>query len=143
MENIGEEGIVTEIKGKIATVRINKAAACAHCKSGCMEQGGFMVTEAENSAGAKVGDTVILKFDSKAALSASFITFGPPLLALLLGAILGHALGVGLGYEKNSQLFSIGGAIILFILSFIPVGIYDRRLKKGGTCNVNIVAVRN
>ena len=91
-----------------------------------MEQGGFMVTEAENPAGAQVGDKVRLQFNSRAALTAILIVFGLPLLALLLGVILTPVVAGQIGYRDHSQLLSIGVGMVLFFLqteaSFSPSG---------------------
>ncbi len=139
--SIREEGVVTEIHGHIATVRIDKAGACARCNVGCMEQGGGMVTEAANPTGAQVGDTVQLAFNPRAALTASLLTFGVPLLALLLGVILATVVAGQIDYQGNRQLLSIGAGAILFVLSFIPLRSYDRRIKESGTYNVVVVEV--
>ncbi|MFC1718110.1 SoxR reducing system RseC family protein [Candidatus Poribacteria bacterium] len=139
--SIREEGVVTEVHGHMATVRIDKAGACARCKVGCMEQGGGMVTEAANPTGAQVGDTVQLAFNPRAALTASLITFGVPLLALLLGVILASVVADQIDYQGSRQLVSIGTGAILFVLSFIPLRAYDRRIKEGGTYNVVVLEV--
>ena len=139
--SIREEGVVTEIHGQMATVRINKAGACARCKVGCMERGGAMVTEAANPTGAQVGDKVRLAFNPRAALTASLITFGVPLLALLIGVILATVVADQMDYQGNRQLLSIGAGAILLVLSFIPLRAYDRHLKEGGTYNAVVTEV--
>ena len=141
LESIQEEGIVIETRGKTATVQINRSSACAHCKAGCMEQGGFMVTEAENSAGAQAGDTVRLEFNPRAALTAVLIVFGLPLAALLLGAIITAVVADMVGYGDRSQLLSIAAGAILFFLTFIPIRAYDRRVKRSGSRNVAVAEI--
>jgi len=141
MESIREEGLVTEIHGHMATVRIDKAGACARCNVGCMEKGGAIVTEAANPTGAEAGDTVLLAFNPRAALTASLLTFGVPLLALFLGIILATVIANQIDYQGNRQLLSIGAGAILFVLSFIPLCIYDRRVQEGGTYNVVVEKV--
>jgi len=100
-----------------------------------------MIAEAENSAGAQVGDTVRLEFSSGAALTAILMVFGLPLLALLLGVILAAAVADQMGYQNHNQLLSIGVGAILFFLTFIPIRAYDRRVKKSGSCNVAVVEI--
>ncbi len=140
-DSIREEGVITEIHGHMATVRIDRAGACARCKVGCMEQGGAMVTEAANPTGAEAGDKVLLAFNPRAALTASLITFGIPLLALLLGVALATVVANQMEYQGNRQLTSIGTGAIFFVLSFIPLRTYDRHVKEGGTYNVVVVKV--
>jgi len=134
-----EEGIILEIHGHTATVRINSAGACSNCKVGCIERDGFMVAEAENPIGAKAGDTVSLELDSKKALIASFIVFGLPLLALFIGVLATSLITERIGYQ--SQILSIIVGVIAFFLTFIPVKAYDRHLKKTGDCSITIVEI--
>ena len=141
MDSVLEEGVVIETHEKTATVRINKARACAHCKAGCMEQGGFMVTEAENPAGAQAGDTVRLRYDPRGALTAVLVVFGLPLMALLLGVIFTTAIAGRMGYQGNTELLSIGVGATLFLLTFIPIKAYDRYVKKSGPNSVNVVSI--
>ena len=134
-----EEGIILETYGRIATVQIKNSGACSRCKAGCMERDGFMVAEAENPIGAKVGDTVSLGLDSKKALTASFVVFGLPLLALFIGVIAMNFVTERVGYQN--QILSIIVGLIAFFLMFIPVKAYDKYLKKSGACSITIVEI--
>lgn len=100
-----------------------------------------MIAEAENSAGARVGDTVRLEFNSGAAFTAILVVFGLPLLALLLGAILATVAAGQMGYERHKQLLGAGVGAILFLLTFIPIRMYDRRVRKSGSHNPAIVRI--
>ncbi len=100
-----------------------------------------MVTVAENSVGAEVGDTVRLEFNSGGALAAIMVVFGLPLLALLLGVILTTVVAERMGYQDHNQLLSIGVGAILFFLTFIPLRAYDKRVGKSGSFNVAVVAI--
>lgn len=141
MDSVLEEGVVIETHEKTATVRINKARACAHCKAGCMEQGGFMVTEAENPAGAQAGDTVRLRYDPRGALTAVLVVFGLPLMALLLGVIFATVMADRMSYQGKTELLSIGVGAVLFFLTFIPIKAYDRYVKKSGSNSVTVVGI--
>jgi sigma-E factor negative regulatory protein RseC len=132
---------VIETHEETATVRIDRSSACAHCKAGCMERGGFMIAEAENSTGANVGDTVRLEFNSRAALTAVLVVFGIPLLALLFGVVITAVVADQIGYQNHNQLLSIGIGAILFFLTSIPIRAYDRRVKKSGSRNVAVVEI--
>jgi sigma-E factor negative regulatory protein RseC len=100
-----------------------------------------MVTEAENSAGARVGDTVRLEFNPGAALTATLVVFGLPLLALLLGAVITTVVADQVGYQKHNELLSIGVGAMLFFLAFIPVKAYDRRIRKSEFYNVTVAEI--
>ena len=100
-----------------------------------------MITQAENSVGAQVGDTVRLEFDPGAALTAALVVFGLPLLALLLGVILSTVVADRMGYQNRSQPLSIGVGAILFFLTFIPIRAYDRRIKKSVSHSIAVVEI--
>ena len=136
-----EKGTVIETYGRTATIRLNRTGACSHCKAGCMERDGFMVAEAENPIGAKVGDTVSLGLDSKKALTASFVVFGLPLLALFIGVIATNFVTDRVGYQNQALSIIVG--LIAFFLMFIPVKAYDKHLKKSGSCSITIVEILN
>ena len=141
LEAIREEGVVIEANGKTANVRIDRTTACAHCKAGCMEKGGVMVTEAENIIGAQAGDTVHLEFNSRAALTAVLLVFGLPLLALLLGTVLAAVIFTKVGYPDRRHLLSISVGAILFFATFIPIKLYDRHIKESGKFNIAVVEI--
>jgi sigma-E factor negative regulatory protein RseC len=106
-----------------------------------MEQGGFMVTEAENPAGAQAGDAVRLRYDPKGALTAVLVVFGLPLMALLLGVVLATTMADRMGYQGNTELLSIGVGAILFFLAFIPIKAYDKYVKKSGSHSITVVGI--
>ena len=66
MDSIREEGTVIQLNGNMATVRIDKASACAHCKAGCVEQGGSMITEASAATTIDVKGTADIVYSSAA-----------------------------------------------------------------------------
>jgi sigma-E factor negative regulatory protein RseC len=100
-----------------------------------------MVTEAENSVGAQVGDAVRLEFNPGAALTAVLVVFGLPLAALLFGAITAAVVADMVGYGDRSQLLSIAVGVILFSVTFIPIKAYDRRVRRSGSHNVAVAEI--
>jgi len=134
-----EEGIILKIHGYTATIQINKAVACSHCKAGCMERNGVMVTEAENPIGAKAGDTVSLGLNSKKALTATLVVFGLPLLALFIGVIVTSVVTKRIGYQNQGLSIIVG--MVAFLLTFIPVKAYDKQLKRSGSCSITVIEI--
>jgi len=129
-----EAGVIIKTDGATATVRIDKAQACSHCKSKCMESNGSMITEALNPIGANFGDIVSLKVNPKTALTATLIVFGLPLLALLAGVLIANRI-------TDNQIYIMLVGFIMFLLTLIPVKIYDNHLKKGGVCSITITEI--
>ncbi len=137
-----EEGTIIETYKQIAKVRFIKSNACMHCKAVCIESDNGMIAEAQNPIGAKVGDNVRMELNSKLALKAIIITLGFPILMLLLGVIATNYLITQI-YKIESQIISIIVGILLLILSFIPVKIYEKRIKNSGYCSLTIVEIIN
>lgn len=129
-----ETGIIIKTNGKTATVRIDKAQACSHCKSKCIESNGSMVTEALNPIGANVGDMVRLEVNPKTALSASLMVFGLPLSAFFVGVLVANRL-------TDNQIYIMLVGFIMFLLTLIPVKAYDNYLKKSGVCSITITEI--
>ena len=129
-----ETGVITKTDGQTATVRIDKAQACSHCKSKCMESNGSMITEALNPIGANVGDMVSLEVNPKTALTATLMVFGLPLLAMFVGVLIANRV-------TDSQIYIILAGFIMFLLTLIPVKIYDNHLRKMGTCSITITEI--
>lgn len=135
-----EEGIIIETYKQIAKVKFNKSNACVHCKIGCIESESSMIAEAQNPINAKVGDSVRLEIDSKLALKAMTIVLGFPLLMLFLGVLVTNFL-VRTVYKIENQIISISVGMSLLMLSFIPIRIYEKRIRDSGYCSLTIVEV--
>lgn len=119
-----ERGIVTEVKGNIIEVIINRKSACggncAQC-GGCTA-GGTMV-RALNSQGAKKGDMVELELDERKVLKAAFLVYIIPLLIFVVSYFVSAA------FIKNN-IICAATAFIFLLISFFLLHFYDR--KKGG-----------
>ena len=132
---------MVETHEKTVHVRIDRTSGCGHCDAGCLDRGKDMIAEAENSVGARVGDTVRVEYNPRAALNAVLIVFGLPLLALLLGVVLADAVANRMGLENHKELLNIGAGAALFFLTFIPIRAYDRRVRKSGSHSVVVVEI--
>jgi sigma-E factor negative regulatory protein RseC len=124
-----EHGSVIELKGKyIAVVLCKKGSFCKHCaamdtcKMGADNKS--MMVEAHNVIGAAVGDKVKLVTSSKSFLQSSFLLYIVPLIALLVGAILGFEVGQNLqnGPDPNLLAAIIGTAFLVGSFLVIRVG---------------------
>ena len=88
-----EEGIVIKIDSSTAWVKTTKTHACKACgaRASCNVMGGGkeMEVEAINYAGAKVGEKVVLFFETSPLLKATFMLYVLPVLFLIAGAFIG------------------------------------------------------
>ena len=124
-----EFGNVVELKGKmVAVVLCQKGSFCKHCASmqSCQvsDDSRSMLVEAHNVVGAAVGDRVRLVTSSRTFLQSSFFLYIVPLIALIIGALTGHAIGERMagGPDPNLLAAIIGTAFLIGSFFVIRVG---------------------
>lgn len=115
-----EEGIVIKLDRDSAWVRATKTGACESCssRSSCHVLGGGneMEISAINAAGAQIDDRVVLSFDTPSLLKASFLLYIVPIIALMFGAVVGHAVSMPLQLDQ-----SIGSCVAAFLFFGLSV----------------------
>jgi len=120
-----EEGIVIKIDSQTAWVKTTKTSACKACaaRSSCQSMGGGkeMEVEAINRAGAKVGQKVLLSFDTSPLLKATFLLYVFPIIAMVVGAFIGQKMTAFLNFDPSMLSaimgFSFFGLTLLFVRS--------------------------
>ena len=120
-----EEGIVIKIDSETAWVKTTKTSACKACaaRSSCHSLGGAkeMEVEAINRAGAKVGQKVVISFDTSPLLKATFLLYVFPILTMLVGAFIGQQLAPNFNFDASIlpaiMGFSFFGLTLLFVRS--------------------------
>ena len=79
-----------------AWVKTVRSSACEGCtaKASCHSIGGQRDREVKaiNTAGASVGDRIVLSFETASLLKATFLIYIFPIILLIVGAALGQAL---------------------------------------------------
>ena len=104
-----EEGTVVAVRGDIAEVMLRRSRLCEGCGSCCvLVDDDTMLAEAQNSAGAKKGDHVIVDMPANVSIRAAYILYGIPLLAFLVG--------LGVGTILGSALFGGGLTVVLGLI---------------------------
>ena len=96
---ITETGKVVALKDGKAWVQTIRASACQSCsaRSGCGQSALAKVSGGRanqilvaNTAGAQVGDEVVIGIDEQSLLTASLVVYGVPLLLMVLASIAGY-----------------------------------------------------
>jgi len=127
-----EEGIVTKTNSHTAWVKTTKTSACESCaaKSSCTVLGGGkeMEVEAINNAGAKVGEKVVISFDSAPLLKATFMLYVLPILFLLVGAFIGDTLAPSFAMDRSICSLLMG--LLFFVVSIKFVKSKGNKLAK-------------
>ena len=80
-----------------------------------------MIVNAANPIGARVGDHIIVTFDTASLLKASFLIYVFPILAMLAGAAL------GLKVASLASLNTSAGAALCSLAAFGVAMVYMRR----------------
>ncbi|GIM29691.1 hypothetical protein CPJCM30710_23570 [Clostridium polyendosporum] len=118
-----QEGIVIEVIGHIAKVKISRHSECKNCGA-CPGGDQAIVLEAQNLIGAKLGQRVFIEIKTTNVLKAAFVVYIIPLIAIFLGAICGGWLA-----RKNIQLvqvLQIAGGIIAFVIAVLFIKFFDK-----------------
>jgi len=126
---IVETGRVVKVKDGKAMIEIARSSACEKCHTDCGIKSGqrTMLVEVNDPIGVHEDQYVQLSMQSASALRASFIVYMIPLLALVVGALLGEYLGTTFGIRNGLEiLFSFG----FLGLSLIVVRLYNNRFKQ-------------
>lgn len=140
---------VLGVGGRTAIVRATPAAGCASCsaRGGCVElrfasaAGDRTATlEVDNPVGAQVGDTVAIDLPARGVLTIAGLLYLLPVLAAILGALVGRALGpalLGLSADLGSVVFLAA----LLGASFVALAALHPRLAQRPTLRVAITDV--
>ncbi len=143
MEQFGE---VIAVEDKMAIVKVRRHSACRQCgRCGMGITGGEApdpVVEVKNPIGARVGQVVKITMESKQLLFISFIVYFLPILALILGIVLGMAFTDAFGLASEGRLgdiISVTLGLFLMIATFFFIRGWDRRVA--GTSKMKPVAV--
>ncbi len=127
-----EQGIVIRVAENRAWVKTTKTPACEGCASrgscGTAEDGRQMEVESINTVGAAVGDTVLIAFETASLMRVFFLVYLFPVLALLLGAMVGQQLAAGLMLDESLTALLTGSGF--FLLAFFVVRFRGNRMAR-------------
>lgn len=126
-----EEGIIEKISRRKAWVRIQRRAACSTCSShdtcDIVSNKGKVTIEVVNHLKAKIGDHVEISMPEGSLLKLSFLVYFLPVVALILGAVLGEKWAEYA--QTDSALFSIGGGAVAMSMVFCLLKWFERGSK--------------
>ena len=141
---IEEHGTIVEIKAdNIAVVECGRSSACDHCPSvdACKmgDDKEIMLVEALNVAGGKLNERVKVVTTTHNFLMSSFLLYIVPVIALLIGAIVGQQIGESSSDYDPSVIAALFGSVSL-VISFLLIRFFTRKIKRE-TYMPKIVAV--
>lgn len=127
-----EEGTITKVSGNTAWVKVRRSSMCDACnhQRTCLVLGGGETMEAEalNTAGAQIGDRVLLQIPSTLLVKVSFIFYMIPVIFLISGVILG--MKMARNYSLEPELGAIIMGIIGCFLAFLIIRLFAKKVRK-------------
>ena len=123
-----EQGIVLRTDSKAAWVKTTRSSACEGCtaRGSCHTMDGKeMEVKALNPAGASVGDRIVLSFETRSLLKATFLIYVFPIIFLIAGAALGQVLAPLMAFSPSA--FSV---LLGFAFFFLALMIMKQRANK-------------
>ncbi|MBU3181600.1 SoxR reducing system RseC family protein [Clostridium psychrophilum] len=113
-----EQGVIIEIiENNIAKIKVGRHNECKNC--GACPGDNSLVIEAKNPIGAKIGQRISFQMKDTNMLMAAFVVYIIPLVAVVVGVLVGQVIAKSFGYSVRG--FQIGGGIVTFILSLINI----------------------
>jgi sigma-E factor negative regulatory protein RseC len=118
-----EQGVVIKTDAGATWVKTTKTGACEGCsaRGSCHSSGGSEEAEVEviNEVGAKVGDRIVLSFETGSLLKATFLLYMFPILLLIFGAVIGQETASYFDFNPSGFAavtgFSFFGAALLIV----------------------------
>jgi len=139
---LSEQGIVERTDARSAWVRVERSSACASCpsRSECkVELGKGVVVEVENTAGCRTGDRVRLSMESGSFLKSTSLAYIFPVVALVVGALVGKEFVAVEGFSGDSVAVVTGfGSMALY---FGILRLKDRKTSRNPRSSPRITAI--
>ena len=100
-----------------------------------------MEVEVINEVGAKVGDRIVLSFETGSLLKATFLLYVFPILLLIAGAVIGQETASYL--DLNPSGFAAAAGFSFFFAALLIVKIKANQLAKKNEYRPKIIKILN
>jgi sigma-E factor negative regulatory protein RseC len=130
---IEEIGTVVELKGKhTAVIMCRKSSLCEHCATSgscaLSDDDQTRLIEVQNLLGASVGERVRIATSTRSFLQSSFLLYIVPLIALVIGAVIGKIVGELPAVALDPNLLSAVFGVFFMVGSFVILRVGSRAL---------------
>lgn len=115
-----EQGIVIEILGDTARIRLTQKPDCIKCGICSGASGGFRILTVKIKKPLQVNQAVTVEINQKILTLSSILMYAVPLSGFIIGAIAGYAIG--------GELLAVILAVVLLIIDLKVVKIIIKRL---------------
>ena len=117
-----ETGIVREVSGEYCKVGVRRSSACgdncATCSAACKQK--ESICTAKNTAGAKVGQRVIIEINTEKVLKSAFLVYILPIFVLIAVYLIADSFKV-----SYPAIYALASMIVVFLVLFVR----DRHVK--------------
>ncbi|MDR3342044.1 MAG: SoxR reducing system RseC family protein [Treponema sp.] len=120
-----ETGVVVNLKDKVATVKVKRAAASCGCCHFDTTKDEFL--EAYNTCNADINDTVCVESEIDTVSTQNFLRFGMYIAGLLAGLLLGNVLVERTGINAMKEVLPFAVAAVLVMIMHL---VYTRVNRK-------------
>ena len=123
-----EIGVIENVEGRSARVRLPGGGGCSHCSSrgACsIGSGGERILEAENSAGALPGDTVRVFVSPRSIMLGAFLIYIFPVLSMILAYLLAYRV-------TGSKTWGTSLSLVALVISFFAIKPLERFTSPAG-----------
>jgi sigma-E factor negative regulatory protein RseC len=124
-----EQGIVLRTDSEAAWVKTTRSIACQGCtaRNSChtLSNSQDMEVKAINIAGAREGDRIVLSFETRSLLKATFLIYVFPIIFLVVGAVFGQMLASFISINPSALSVLLG-----FSFFFAALRIMKARANK-------------
>lgn len=128
-----EQGVVLRTDSEAAWVKTTRSSACQGCtaRKSCNTRSGSqdMEVKALNIAGAREGDRIVLSFETRSLLKATFLIYVFPIIFLIAGAAIGQILAPLMAFNPSTISVLLGFAFF-FTALFIIKARANKMAKK-------------
>jgi sigma-E factor negative regulatory protein RseC len=142
VKGMREQGVVTRvIPPDVVEVSLQASQACGRCGACHPASEGRVGIEAVTVSGVKTGDAVEIEISTGGVVATSFVVYLLPVFFLIAGYILGSMLAGFFAIGISGETGGIGGAILLFAISFGIIRWYDRDVRRRGTLRARVTRI--
>ncbi len=139
-----EEGIITRTTGDTALIRTQRTTACEGCSERhvCHSMGNVKEIEIEvaNPIGATAGDIVVVTFKTGQLIRLSFMLYIFPIIALVIGALLGNSIAPN--FDGDPSIVAAVFGFLFFGMAMTAIKLKDRQARKTGRYRPVIIEIK-
>jgi len=131
MKRLGKVVSVEKNKAKVILRKHSACGDCGACHLG--EENMEMQIDAINTINAKEGDIVEIDMETQNVLTAAFLAYGIPLIALLFGILTSSKIFNIIKFSYgNKEIYSLIFGILLMGLSYLFINLNEKKIKNNG-----------